>query len=116
MNPGKQMIIIRSLVSGGAAEQDGQLEPGDRLIAVNDVNLFNATLDEAVQALTGTPRGVVRLRALKPARFGESNTDCDQVCRLLQPVYFTAIFPGDFQLANSHSYLPPLVLKETVWT
>jgi len=82
MNPGKEMIIIRSLVPGGIAEQDGRLQPGDRLIAVNDVNLFNATLDEAVQALKGTPRGVVTLKALKPARFGESSTDCDWVCLL----------------------------------
>jgi len=80
MNPGKQMIIIRSLVSGGMAERDGRLEPGDRLISVNGINLFNATLEEAVQALKGTARGVVTLRVLKPQRFSESSTDYDVVC------------------------------------
>ena len=79
MNPGKQMIVIKGLVPGGVAEWDGRLEPGDRLISVNDVNLFNATLEEAVQALTGTARGVVTLRALKPARLGETSTDCGLV-------------------------------------
>jgi len=78
MNPGKQMIIIQSLIPGGVAQRDGRLEPGDRLISVSGINLFNATLEEAVQALKGTPRGVVTLQVLKPALFGESNTDYDQ--------------------------------------
>jgi len=73
------MIIIRSLVPGGVAQLDGRLEPGDRLISVNRMNLFNATLEEAVQALKGTPRGVVTLQVLKPERFGETNIDDDQV-------------------------------------
>jgi len=83
MNPGKQMIIIRSLVPGCAAQLDGRLEPGDRLISVNDVNLFNATLAEAVQALKGAPNGVVTLRVLKPERFGESSTDGGQVSQVV---------------------------------
>ena len=80
MNPSKQMIIIRSLVPSGLAQLDGRIEPGDRLISVNGINLFNATLEEAVQALKGAPRGIVKLQVLKLARFGESSTDTDQVC------------------------------------
>lgn len=114
MNPGKQMIIIRSLVPGGVAEQDGRLEPGDRLISVNNVNLFNATLEEAVLALKGTPRGVVMLRALKPARFGESSTDSIQVSLLFQHIHFIVGFPCDYRLASSyHLNLPPLVVLAT---
>jgi len=75
MNPGKQMIIIRGLVPDGMAQRDGRLEPGDRLISVNGIDVFNATLEEAVQALKGAPRDVVTLQVLKPARFGESSTD-----------------------------------------
>jgi len=78
MNPGHQMIIIQSLIPGGVAQRDGRLEPGDRLISVSGINLLNATLQEAVQALKGTPPGVVMLQVLKPARFGESSTDYDQ--------------------------------------
>jgi len=69
------MIIIRSLVPGGAAELDGRLEPGDRLVFVNEVSVYNANLDVAVQSLMGAPRGVVRLTVLKSEKFGESSTD-----------------------------------------
>ena len=44
-------MLVRSLVSGGVAEMDGRLEPGDRLIFVNDVSLQFADLDAAVNAL-----------------------------------------------------------------
>lgn len=53
MNPSETVIVIRSLVPGGVAQQDGRLIPGDRLVFVNDVNLENATLDHAVAALKG---------------------------------------------------------------
>jgi len=66
MNPNETVIVIRSLVPGGVAQQDGRLIPGDRLLAVNDVNLENATLDQAVQALKGALRGVVRIAVAKP--------------------------------------------------
>jgi len=60
------VIIIRSLVPGGAAQLDGRLVPGDRLMFVNDARLENASLDEAVQALKGAPRGRVLLGVAKP--------------------------------------------------
>ena len=43
--------MIKSLVPGGVAQLNGTLFPGDRLLAVNEVNLENATLDNAVSAL-----------------------------------------------------------------
>ena len=74
------MIIIQSLVPSGAAELDGRLEPGDRLIFVNEVSVYNASLDVAVQSLMGAPGGVVRVTVLKPERIiGESTTDFEQV-------------------------------------
>ena len=60
------VIIIRSLVPGGAAQLDGRLVPGDRLMFVNNVRLENASLDEAVQTLKGAPRGRVLLGVAKP--------------------------------------------------
>ena len=66
MNPNETIIVIRSLVPGGVAQQDGRLIPGDRLLFVNDVNLENAALDEAVQALKGAAKGVVRIGVAKP--------------------------------------------------
>lgn len=66
MNPSETIIVIRSLVPGGVAQQDGRLIPGDRLLFVNDINLENASLDEAVQVLKGAPRGVVQIGVAKP--------------------------------------------------
>ena len=56
--------MIRSLVPGGVAQQDGRLVPGDRLMFVNNVELEHASLDAAVQALKGAPQGEVRTRRL----------------------------------------------------
>ncbi|KAF4802934.1 Multiple PDZ domain protein [Turdus rufiventris] len=60
------VIVIRSLVPGGVAEQDGRLLPGDRLMFVNDINLENGSLEEAVQALKGAPTGTVKIGVAKP--------------------------------------------------
>ncbi|XP_027718655.1 multiple PDZ domain protein isoform X1 [Vombatus ursinus] len=66
VDPARTVIVIRSLVPGGVAEQDGRLLPGDRLMFVNDVNLENGSLEEAVQALKGAPSGTVRIGVTKP--------------------------------------------------
>ncbi|XP_029058585.1 multiple PDZ domain protein isoform X3 [Monodon monoceros] len=66
VDPASTVIIIRSLVPGGVAEKDGRLLPGDRLMFVNDVNLENSSLEEAVQALKGAPSGTVRIGVAKP--------------------------------------------------
>ncbi|XP_059500561.1 multiple PDZ domain protein isoform X2 [Stegostoma tigrinum] len=65
-DPMRTVIVIRSLVPSGVTEQDGRLLPGDRLMFVNNVNLENATLEEAVQALKGASRGKVRIGVAKP--------------------------------------------------
>ena len=78
MNPANTVIVIRSLVPGGVAQLDGRLVPGDRLMFVNDVHLENASLDEAVEALKGAPRGKVLLGVTKPLPLpdiGETSTD-----------------------------------------
>ncbi|XP_022911871.1 patj homolog [Onthophagus taurus] len=67
------VIVIRSLVPNGPAEQDGRLKPGDRLISVNGKSIKNVTLDEAVQALKGTLPGIVYLGVSKPLPTGRSN-------------------------------------------
>ncbi|XP_039766672.1 multiple PDZ domain protein isoform X19 [Ornithorhynchus anatinus] len=66
VDPASTVIVIRSLVSGGVAEQDGRLLPGDRLMFVNDFNLESGSLEEAVQALKGAPTGTVRIGVAKP--------------------------------------------------
>uniref|UniRef100_UPI00358EC391 multiple PDZ domain protein-like isoform X2 n=1 Tax=Myxine glutinosa TaxID=7769 RepID=UPI00358EC391 len=65
-DPEKPLIVIRSLVPGGAADNSGQLLPGDRLLYVNEQHLSHAGLDEAVAALKGAALGPVRIGVLKP--------------------------------------------------
>lgn len=76
MDPAKTVIVIRSLVPGGVAEQDGRLLPGDRLMYVNSTDLENASLEEAVQALKGAALGKVQIGVAKPlpVRISSSKT------------------------------------------
>lgn len=66
LDPAKTVIVIRSLVPNGVAEQDGRLLPGDRLMFVNDINLESASLEDAVQALKGAELGMVQIGVAKP--------------------------------------------------
>lgn len=68
------LIVIRSLVPGGVAQLDGRLIPGDRLLFVNDINLENSSLDQAVQALKGAPKGVVRIGVAKPLPMADTSS------------------------------------------
>lgn len=66
------VIVIRSLVPGGIADLDGRLVPGDRLLFVDDKDLRDATLEEAVKALKEA-NGLVSLGILKPIPYYNSN-------------------------------------------
>jgi hypothetical protein len=72
------VIVIRSLVSGGVAQLDGRLVPGDRLVAVNDIILENMTLDDVILILKSTPKGPVKLSISKPLPYPKFKTDCDE--------------------------------------
>ncbi|XP_055911101.1 patj homolog isoform X2 [Eupeodes corollae] len=73
IDPNDTLIVIRSLVPGGVAQLDGRLIPGDRLLFVNSINLENASLDQAVQALKGAPKGTVRIGVAKPLPMSENS-------------------------------------------
>ncbi|XP_065601565.1 multiple PDZ domain protein isoform X2 [Cyrtonyx montezumae] len=75
VDPAKTIILIRSLVPGGVAEQDGRLSPGDRLMFVNDISLENGSLEEAVQALKGAPAGTVKIGVAKPLPVDSGGAD-----------------------------------------
>ncbi|XP_056596327.1 LOW QUALITY PROTEIN: multiple PDZ domain protein [Triplophysa dalaica] len=66
MNPGRTVIVIRSLVASGLAERDGRLLPGDRLMLVNGTDLSHASLAEAVHVLKSTALGTVHIGVSKP--------------------------------------------------
>uniref|UniRef100_A0A8C4IMZ5 Multiple PDZ domain protein n=1 Tax=Dicentrarchus labrax TaxID=13489 RepID=A0A8C4IMZ5_DICLA len=75
LDPAKTVIVIRSLVPNGVAEQDGRLLPGDRLMYVNTTNLENASLEDAVQALKGAKLGKVQIGVAKPLPIDTSEAD-----------------------------------------
>uniref|UniRef100_A0A4W3JV42 Multiple PDZ domain protein n=1 Tax=Callorhinchus milii TaxID=7868 RepID=A0A4W3JV42_CALMI len=75
VDPIQTVIVIRSLVPDGVAERDGRLLPGDRLMFVNNTNLENAALEEAVQALKGATAGKVRIGVAKPLPFSPEEGD-----------------------------------------
>ncbi|XP_043971135.1 multiple PDZ domain protein isoform X1 [Gambusia affinis] len=62
----KTVLIIRSLVPGGVADQDGRLLPGDRLMFVNEIDLEGSSLDYAVHVLKSTEYGLVQIGVAKP--------------------------------------------------
>ncbi|XP_074555026.1 multiple PDZ domain protein isoform X12 [Halichoeres trimaculatus] len=75
MDPVKTVIVIRSLVPNGVAEQDGRLLPGDRLMYVNSTDLENASLEDAVQALKGAKLGMVQIGVAKPLPIDTGEAD-----------------------------------------
>jgi len=64
--PGDDGIFVTKVIEGGAAHLDGRLAVGDRLLAVNDVNLEKVTHEDAVAALKATS-DVVMLVIAKPS-------------------------------------------------
>ena len=97
MNPNETLIVIRSFVPGGVAQQDGRLIPGDRLMFVNDVNLENATLDQAVQALKGAGKGTVRIGVAKPLPLPSqvSEETADHFIKYTSPQSPTYLYKSD---------------------
>ncbi|XP_067452151.1 inaD-like protein isoform X2 [Thunnus thynnus] len=66
LDPGRCVMVIRSLVPGGSAERQGGLLPGDQLVSVNQTQVDLLTLAEAVEVLKSVPPGTVRLGIRKP--------------------------------------------------
>ncbi|MBN3297492.1 DLG3 protein, partial [Amia calva] len=63
--PGDNSIYITKIIEGGAAQKDGRLHTGDRLLAVNNINLQDVRHEEAVAALKNTS-DMVYLKVAKP--------------------------------------------------
>ncbi|KAI5626529.1 inaD-like protein isoform X2 [Silurus asotus] len=70
----RSVIVIRSLVAGGVAENHGGLLPGDQLVFVNDTYLDMCPLSQAVDVLKAAPPGKVYLGIRKPLGADDSNT------------------------------------------
>ncbi|KAI4789318.1 hypothetical protein KUCAC02_035317, partial [Chaenocephalus aceratus] len=57
LDPGRCVMVIRSLVVGGSADRLGALLPGDQLVSVNHTQLDLLTLGQAVEVLKSAPPG-----------------------------------------------------------
>uniref|UniRef100_A0A087YE24 Multiple PDZ domain crumbs cell polarity complex component n=1 Tax=Poecilia formosa TaxID=48698 RepID=A0A087YE24_POEFO len=81
----KTVLIIRSLVPGGVADQDGRLLPGDRLMFVNETDLEGSSLDYAVHVLKSTEYGLVQIGVAKPLPVSEwelrFSLHCSNACQ-----------------------------------
>ncbi|CAK1547805.1 unnamed protein product [Leptosia nina] len=64
--PSSSVIVVRSVVNGGAAALDGRLSPGDRLVSVNGLDISRAPLAVAVSAIKSAPKGIVTIGISKP--------------------------------------------------
>ncbi|XP_036367215.1 disks large homolog 1 isoform X2 [Octopus sinensis] len=69
--PNDHGIFVTKIIDGGAAEQDGRLQVGDRLLSVNYEDLDNVTHEEAVAALKATS-DVVKLVVAKSSYIHDS--------------------------------------------
>uniref|UniRef100_A0A8C4HJZ6 Discs, large homolog 3 (Drosophila) n=1 Tax=Dicentrarchus labrax TaxID=13489 RepID=A0A8C4HJZ6_DICLA len=88
--PGDNSIYITKIIEGGAAQKDGRLQTGDRLLAVNNIMLQDVRHEEAVAALKNTS-DMVYLKVAKPG-----------------PVHLNDMYaPPDY---SSSTYLPLLVV------
>ncbi|XP_040205411.1 disks large homolog 1 isoform X4 [Rana temporaria] len=63
--PGDNSIYVTKIIEGGAAHKDGQLQIGDKLLAVNSACLEDVSHEEAVTALKNTS-DFVYLKVAKP--------------------------------------------------
>ncbi|XP_057703939.1 tyrosine-protein phosphatase non-receptor type 13 isoform X2 [Corythoichthys intestinalis] len=68
-------IYIKSLVIGGAAEQDGRIQIGDRLLEVDGSNLRAVTHQQAVECLKRTEEVVNLLLEREPTVILEPRTE-----------------------------------------
>ncbi|XP_078496317.1 disks large homolog 3 isoform X1 [Lissotriton helveticus] len=89
--PGDNSIYITKIIEGGAAQKDGRLQIGDRLLAVNNTNLQDVRHEEAVAALKNTS-DMVYLKVAKP-----SSGHLNEI--YAPPEYTTTAFPA---LTDNH--------------
>ncbi|XP_074864216.1 disks large homolog 3 isoform X2 [Carettochelys insculpta] len=88
--PGDNSIYITKIIEGGAAQKDGRLQIGDRLLAVNNTNLQDVRHEEAVASLKNTS-DMVYLKVAKPGTV--------QLNDMYAPPDYASTFSG---LADNH--------------
>ncbi|CAH2108405.1 unnamed protein product [Euphydryas editha] len=64
-------IYVSFLLAGGPAERSAQLRRGDRLLAVNDVDITHATHEQAARALKSTGQNVKLTVVYRPQEYNK---------------------------------------------
>uniref|UniRef100_A0A8C2FN12 Discs, large homolog 3 (Drosophila) n=1 Tax=Cyprinus carpio TaxID=7962 RepID=A0A8C2FN12_CYPCA len=100
--PGDNSIYITKIIEGGAAQKDGRLQTGDRLLAVNNIILQDVRHEEAVAALKNTS-DMVYLKVAKPGPGHLNDMDA--------PPDYSSTFPTmvDNHVGHNSMYPPPQV-------
>ncbi|XP_004648087.1 disks large homolog 3 isoform X2 [Octodon degus] len=104
--PGDNSIYITKIIEGGAAQKDGRLQIGDRLLAVNNTNLQDVRHEEAVASLKNTS-DMVYLKVAKPGSLHLNDM-------YAPPDYastFTALADNHISHNSSLGYLGPVESK-----
>uniref|UniRef100_A0A674NWR9 Discs large MAGUK scaffold protein 3 n=1 Tax=Takifugu rubripes TaxID=31033 RepID=A0A674NWR9_TAKRU len=94
--PGDNSIYITKIIEGGAAQKDGRLQTGDRLLAVNNIILQDVRHEEAVAALKNTS-DMVYLKVAKPGPVHLND--------MYAPPDYSSTFPTMVDNHVSHNYL-----------
>nr|XP_029133539.1 disks large homolog 3 isoform X2 [Labrus bergylta] len=100
--PGDNSIYITKIIEGGAAQKDGRLQTGDRLLAVNNIVLQDVRHEEAVAALKNTS-DMVYLKVAKPGpvHLNDMYAPPDYSSSLALPPAFPAMVDNHV----SHNYM-----------
>ncbi|KAJ7392665.1 Disks large 3 [Desmophyllum pertusum] len=72
--PNDDGIYITKIIDGGAAQQDGRLQVGDKIVRVNDTSLEDVTHEDAVATLKKTQDRVVIVVARVGMIYADSGT------------------------------------------
>ncbi|XP_039976580.1 disks large homolog 3 isoform X3 [Xiphias gladius] len=94
--PGDNSIYITKIIEGGAAQKDGRLQTGDRLLAVNNIVLQDVRHEEAVAALKNTS-DMVYLKVAKPGPVHLND--------MYAPPDYSSTFPTMVDNHVSHNYM-----------
>ncbi|KAM4621276.1 disks large homolog 3 isoform 2-T2 [Polymixia lowei] len=94
--PGDNSIYITKIIEGGAAQKDGRLQTGDRLLAVNNIILQDVRHEEAVAALKNTS-DMVYLKVAKPGPVHLND--------MYAPPDYSSTFPTMVDNHVSHNYM-----------
>ncbi|MCI4376426.1 hypothetical protein PGIGA_G00188290 [Pangasianodon gigas] len=83
-------IYIKSLIPGGAADLDGRIQTGDRLLEVNGCNLQGVTHKQAVECLKKTGEVVSLLLEREPPLVMEASSSSSTMERQKSPSSLSA--------------------------